>query len=217
MKLKDNRARGRWILNAFYVLMILLPIIIVSDFLEYNLLQREVFSTEEGEASDLRQGVLGIVQVVMTIITATFFIMWFRRAYFNLHTLKVNLQYTEGWAAGSWFVPILNLFRPYQIMEEIWVNTQVQIDKPEEEPKILLGVWWGLWIIGGIIDRISTRLALDASTIENYQTSSLLTLISDAFSLITLFCIIFIIRKVIVWEEELYQKHNEMQIEDHLI
>ncbi len=50
--------------------------------------------------------------------------MWFRRAYFNLHQKVSYLSHSEGWAAGSWFVPIVNLYRPYQIMKEIYVETK---------------------------------------------------------------------------------------------
>lgn len=33
-----------------------------------------------------------------------------------------NLSHDESWAAGSWFVPILNLFRPVSIMKEMYVR-----------------------------------------------------------------------------------------------
>lgn len=83
------------------------------------------------------------------------FIMWFRRAYFNLHQKVSYLAHAEGWAAGCWFVPIINLFLPYQIMKEIHVETKELfvregMDAPGYSTK-LIGWWWGLWLFGGVI------------------------------------------------------------------
>ncbi len=218
MELRDNRERAKWILNIFYIMMAMYVILIISDLMEYNLLQKEYFSTEEGDANDMRQGILAIVQVGMTVLAAVFFIMWFRRSYFNLHTLGGKpLVETEGWAAGAWFVPIVNLFRPYKIMEDIWVYTQEHINVPVPEPKTLIGVWWGSWILGGFVDQIAARMVLNATNIEDYQMSALLTMIGDGFSMVTLVLIVLIVRKVSEWEDRLYNQSFEMAIEDHLI
>ena len=216
MQLKNNSQRAKWILTIFYIMLILSPIVIISDIMEYSLLGRQ-YTTAEGEANDLRQSLIGMLDLVVYIFAIVFFIMWFRRAYFNLQAAGVRTLHTDGWAAGCWFVPILNLFRPYQIMEEIWEQTQNKIQQTPMEPKIIIGVWWGLMVINGILDRISTRLLLNAETIEDYQMSSFLTMITDSVTVIPLILIILIIRKVSTWEEKLYSQSYEMPIEEHLI
>jgi len=68
--------------------------------------------------------ILCTIYFIFYSISVITFIMWFRRAYFNLHQKVNHLSYSEGWAAGSWFVPIINLYRPYQIMKEIYIETK---------------------------------------------------------------------------------------------
>ena len=47
--------------------------------------------------------------------------MWMFRAYNNVDAVAPGARrYDGGWAIGSWFVPILNLFRPKQIINDIW-------------------------------------------------------------------------------------------------
>ncbi len=217
MQIRDNQERAKWILLVFYVMFFITIFAIVSGFMQYDLLNRATFTEEEGNLNDLREQIVGIVQSISGIAAAVFFIMWFRRSYFNLHSLGIRLQHSEGWAAGAWFVPILNWFRPYQIMAEIWEQTQIRINTPIQEPKILVGLWWGVWVLGKIIDRIAFRMTFRAETIEEFMNSTKAYLVSDSLSLLNLVLIILIIRKVSTWEEKLYYQSYEIPIEDHLI
>ena len=117
---------------------------------------------EAADSNDTREQIIGIIYLIAHVISAVTFIQWFRRAYFNLH-LKVNhLSHSEGWAAGSWFVPIVNLYRPYQIMKELYLETEALLTKKE----LLLGEnfstssvgwWWTFWITNSIIGQIIFR------------------------------------------------------------
>lgn len=99
---------------------------LISGFSQYSLLQSAVNGSEISEAAadsnDNRESLIGIVSILTCIVSVVTFIMWFRRAYFNLHQMIRNLSHDESWAAGSWFVPILNLFRPVSIMKEMYVR-----------------------------------------------------------------------------------------------
>ena len=70
------------------------------------------------------------------------------------------MTFTPGWCAGWFFVPIMNLFRPYQAVKEIY-----QASDPECGPHDwqgrgagLVGLWWALWIISNILDSIESRI-----------------------------------------------------------
>jgi hypothetical protein len=109
------------------------------------------------EQNDVREQLIMLVTFIVNIISAVTFIQWFRRAYFNLHSLVPNLTFTEGWAARSWFVPMISFFRPFQIMVELYNKT---IEKLEERKLIenqnfdisFLKLWWALWILVFVID-----------------------------------------------------------------
>ena len=57
----------------------------------------------------------------MYLISGGTFILWLFRASRNLRALgNQSVEYSPGWAIGAWFIPIGNLFIPYQVTAEIW-------------------------------------------------------------------------------------------------
>jgi heme/copper-type cytochrome/quinol oxidase subunit 2 len=60
---------------------------------------------------------LAVIQIVIFIATVVVFLMWLYRAHENLTAFGVpkhQLEYSSGWAVGSFFVPIVSLIIPYR-------------------------------------------------------------------------------------------------------
>jgi hypothetical protein len=74
------------------------------------------------------------------------FMIWFYRSHKNLQAYNsMGLKYSPGWAVGSFFVPILNLFRPYQIAQEIWTASDPQastVGWKQSKLSIVVIFWW---------------------------------------------------------------------------
>ena len=126
--LKPNGQRAKNAITLIWIVLVLEIVLLISGYFQYDLLQTAAngseISIETATANDTREQIIGIIFLIAYIISAVTFIQWFRRAYYNLH-LKVNhLSRTEGWAAGSWFVPIVSLYRPYHIMKELYQETR---------------------------------------------------------------------------------------------
>ena len=90
---------------------------VVSGVFELRLANRAVAGENIApsvlSASDTRQMFMGWVQWTLWVAGAIAFIMWLYRAYQNVDaTDPGRRRYGHGWAIGSWFVPILNLWRP---------------------------------------------------------------------------------------------------------
>ena len=62
-----------------------------------------------------------------------------------------GLRFTPGWAVGWYFVPIANLWKPYQAMKEIWRASKNPGNWQAETTSGFLGWWWFWWIIS--VDR----------------------------------------------------------------
>lgn len=147
---------------------------LVSSYLQYGLLKSidagYQVSEEVANANDTREQLIGIVYFIAFVVCVITFIQWFRRASWNLHQRVPNLQHSEGWAAGAWFVPIISLYMPYQIMKELYKRTSMllmQRGMPHEPPRVaLVGWWWAAWIIGNILGQISFRTAMSAETMD---------------------------------------------------
>ncbi len=74
-------------------------------------------------------------------------LIWIYRAYRNLKTVQVPTKYAPGWAPASFFIPVFNLWMPYQIMQDIFNYTQRIALAPQQTeylPKrsTLVSIWW---------------------------------------------------------------------------
>ena len=174
--LRPNEQRARNAVIMVYIVMAFEIICLLSSLLQFFLLRwiaaGESVSEQSILLNDTREMIVSWAYLGVYIASGVIFIMWFRRAYYNLHTKISYLNYDEGWAAGAWFVPFLNLVRPYQIMNELYIETKRLLAKKEvtHNPDILktnyLGVWWGLWILNGILGGILSRMGLRADTVD---------------------------------------------------
>ncbi len=128
-----------------------------SDLAEIKLLTRIMesggFTAAEFVTYITRQWGIGVGQIALFLVTATAFLMWLHRVRRNLPALGAEgLRFTPGWAVGWWFVPIMNLFRPFQIMSETWRASDpgaVGGDWPSARRTPLIGWWWALLLVGG--------------------------------------------------------------------
>lgn len=184
--LKPNAHRAKTAMLLIWIMMGLDVIALTSGYFQYELLQTAAdggdVSLETANANDLRERIIAIVQVIASIVSAIMFIRWFRRAYYNLHQLVDGLQFDEGWAAGSWFVPILNWFRPFQIMKELFLETKALLANKdlsiyERFSTPALGVWWTLWIISSLVGQFVFRYSLRAETLQDYITVTIVGMV----------------------------------------
>ena len=217
--LKNNKLRARNLIIIFSIIFILNIIAIISDLMQYSMLNSlEGFTIEEAELNDLRQSIIGIIMFSVYVCCYVLFILWFRRAYYNLHQVVKHLEHSEGWAAGAWFVPILNFFRPYQIMRELYVESEKYISKikPEYTKKLnvtFVGLWWTLWIIASFLERIGMRLNLKAETLDEIINATTINLINEIFTIPLCLIIIKVIKDYSVVENELFDTEKSKSIE----
>ncbi len=114
------------------------------------------------------------LHIPVFIFTIICFLLWQYRAYKNLPALKVRkLEQTPGWAVGFWFIPVLNLFRPFQIMRELWNESD-----PDFDPELgflssslgtpeLISWWWAFWLISRVAERISITVGNAKNSFNN--------------------------------------------------
>jgi len=219
MNIEYNGDRAKWALIIFYVMVAFTPILLISGYWEYQLLSDYDFTDEEAMANDLRQGILAIVYLGVYITAVVLFIRWFRRAYHNLHKAGFkDLQHTEGWAAGAWFVPILNLFYPYQMALEIWNKKQEAVGKVPIK-STLLGLWWGAWVVSNLVSNFVVRMTWRAESIEELRDAAYLSLWDGLLGIPALILVILVIRQISSFEEDFYKngRNEEVNIEDHLV
>ncbi|OYT14315.1 MAG: hypothetical protein B6I19_00475 [Bacteroidetes bacterium 4572_114] len=53
------------------------------------------------------------------------FLVWFYRAYENLSHRVNKVDHSKGWSIWAWFVPVISMYRPYNIMNELNKKTDL--------------------------------------------------------------------------------------------
>lgn len=165
---------------------------IISFVMQYSLLQAVSFgegiSADAADINDARVRIISIISLIIWATSGITFIMWFRRAYYNLGVITTRTNYTDGWAAGCWFVPIISLYRPYQIMKELYSDTKRFLDGKDISHQLetrLLSTWWTLWLVHVILDQIINKIFEYADNISLLSTCTILFII-DGFIFIGL-------------------------------
>jgi len=209
--LRDNLGRAKLIISIFWVMLGIALLNIASLAWQYYLLvdmqaHPENIDMPTLETSDTLRTGINVINLIMIILTMIFFIMWFRRAYYNLHCLSWNeARHSEGWAAGSWFIPILNLVWPYQIMEDIWKGTQNAIRERFGEPQsaTIVGWWWALSLINFFFSYITSFITGNASGVDKLVTATKVELISELISIAAIIVTVRMIQRTSNFEKEL--------------
>ena len=209
----DNSKRAKNLVIVFWVLNGFTVIGIISGFLELEILKNaqagEFVDESTANANDMRQMIIGFLQTGLYITSVVVFLNWFRRAYGNLHRIGINyLKHGESMAVWTWFIPIIVLFRPVKIMNEIWIETQEKIKNINSNYSIkkgglLIGLWWALFILSNFIGRYVLNSIFKDDTIEQLIEANIAILISDIAQITEALVVILIVSKLSKIESKL--------------
>jgi hypothetical protein len=153
-------------------------------------------------------GTVSIFGLIALIATAVVFLIWENRVYKNLPALGVpRPDFSSGWVVGSWFVPFLNLVRPYQIVKYIQ-------DKSDPETvsvgggyydaggNFSLKAWWGFWLASNISDRFFTRIYRNAEKLEDHVAAGWADIFSSGLTIVAACLAIAVVRDITSRQEE---------------
>ncbi|WP_442679478.1 DUF4328 domain-containing protein [Sphingomonas sp. ASY06-1R] len=103
--------------------------------------------------------VVGLLSFVVLIATVIIVGRWIYMASANAHTIAPDLQIKAGWAVGWYFIPVANLFKPFQGMKEIWLASRFGLNWQSHTAPSHLRAWWAMWLITNIVGNIAFRTA----------------------------------------------------------
>jgi hypothetical protein len=107
-------------------------------------------------ANELREGAVGTLLTNVYFGVAFVFAVWTYRVNTNIHALgSNNLRFTPGWAVGWYFIPVANLWMPYQVMRELWLASNNPAGWQAKPTGKLLRWWWASWLASVLFPCIS--------------------------------------------------------------
>jgi hypothetical protein len=174
---------------------------LVVTWLEHaTILRYEEGAATGGEVNAAldRSGNVALVVLVVFLATVVAWLMWQHRSQANLHAAGVpRLGFTPGWAVGWWFVPIANLWKPFQSVRELH---EASTGDPAWTPRApaRLAWWWAGYLTFNILDGIAGRLFADESpSLEPLLIGDRFSIAGDAVSIVTAVLAIRIVRMVV--------------------
>ena len=131
------------------------------------------------------------MSVATLAVSGITFIVWFHRAYKNL-ALWGRTDFRTPWAVLAWFVPILNLWRPFQITIELAAAGRGP--RRDRRPPRIVNWWWALWIISLLVTQAVATY--EPKTLDGWILLDVFSLVSDALIVIGGLACISVIRYI---------------------
>ncbi len=194
--LRDNTQRARQTLLLFWIIITINVVLIFINFI-YTTLPAGLDITSSDSFAPvlvLLDGLLEIAYVAIMVLATVFFLQWFRRAYFNLQLAGRWPEHTDGWAVGAWFVPFMNLVRPYSIMKEIWHDTNDMASRNRDHT--LMSWWWAAYLVHSVMSNAASKNTVDDVTMRALQSAVVLNIMSCMFSIISAYLTIRVVQYV---------------------
>ncbi len=84
------------------------------------------------------------------LVTIVIWCIWQHRAQSNAGQLAAGgLHFSPGWAVGWWFVPVADLWKPFQTVRELWKGSHGPAWQGIRTWRVI-GWWWALWLVSWI-------------------------------------------------------------------
>jgi hypothetical protein len=119
------------------------------------------------EITAISQLAVAVPTALASMVSGFLFLKWFARANHNLsRAMGERLEFTPSGCIWAFFVPIVNLWWPVRAMTEM-----IRVCDRSSESEIsalerLAGQWWFVFWISAVGDRISSKMDIRASTID---------------------------------------------------
>jgi hypothetical protein len=166
------------------------------------------------------QRIIGAVYLVLFIVVWALLLFWFYRAHRNLPALGVlRGRYSSPWNILLFFVPIVNLYFGYDLVKELWKQSNPDVGFSDEfltqhsDPSKqyssktpLIAFWWGLTIASVVVARAAVRASLGSTSSSDYISQAVLFMISDALGMVAGIVLIVIVKKIDERQEEKYRR-----------
>ncbi|MCY4475462.1 MAG: DUF4328 domain-containing protein [Chloroflexi bacterium] len=184
---------------------------------------------EDFQRSQDRSRLIWLLSIFLIVVVAFPYLSLVHRASRNLLPLKSEGQkHLPEWSVLHHFIPILNFFRPGQMLSELYKGSDpnVTIDEPTawkgagKVPAIVY-VWWALWvfallfnpiwgirlaslllsIVGWIIEPIQVPGFLNAQSLPELIGANNLLILSDVLLIFLGIVAVLMLRQLHVWQE----------------
>jgi hypothetical protein len=182
-----------------------------SSASQLELLSRE-FTQAEGAANAQRVVAVAGGTVILRVVTFFVFGRWIVLAHRNLDALGAHyLDFRPGWAVGWFFIPIANLWKPFQAMRSLWRHSHSVHRAELQDDTWVLPTWWALWLIFLFMGNVSQSVSRNANGLADYRAITEAALAGGVVDVVL--CIVASILVTRTWRAQAAQRENPERYE----
>lgn len=124
----------------------------------------------------VHQLMIKVAQLGFRVIVGIQFLMWVYRMSRNAHCVKTGKPTSSpGWAVGCYFIPVLNMWKPYLIMKEIY-----EAFRQRPSYSKVLPLWWTAWVLSSAVGCFTSYYMSRAETVGELLVASRWAIALDA-------------------------------------
>jgi hypothetical protein len=149
-------------------------------------------ATAQTESIKTVFGLFSLAYLAILITSGVFFLRWTYRSYANLEAFGAQgLRTTPGFAVGYFFIPVLNIYQPYNIFREMWQGSNLELtstaalDRKAIKTPPMLATWWLLWIFAGVLNNLTARSSEGVQVALTFAVAYALVIAFDAYLAVT--------------------------------
>ena len=110
----------------------------------------------EHAVRDFLEGLTAIVSLGVLVSAPIVYLMWLHRVVRQLNALGVDVGATPGWAVGYWFIPFVNLVKPFRVLRSI----VVELGDEALVASLHMSAWWAMLLLARVLGRIEGRMVM---------------------------------------------------------
>jgi hypothetical protein len=168
-----------------------------------DVVQPQALGDERLRGGAEEQGLSGLLQAIVFLVCGFLCLKWIYRVSLNAHSMASDMKTTPGWGVGWFFVPIGNLWKPFQAVRETWQVSAAGGPGWQSQPAPnMLGWWWLAWIVANILGNIAFRLQMGATSTGAVAISSGLSVAQDIANVPLDVLFIFIVQRLTAMQIE---------------
>lgn len=187
---------------------------ISTDGLDYPDCDRAFSYAEDFQSSQDRSRLIWLLTVFLVVFVAFPYLSLLHRASRNLLPLKSEQQkHTPEWGVLHHFIPIMNFFRPGQVLMELYRGSDPDVPtddtsiwKKQGKVRAIVFLWWILWIASWIFNPITVPRFVNAQSLEELISANDLLILSDVLLIVLGVVAILMLRQLHYWQEMRFSK-----------
>lgn len=153
-------------------------------------------------AVDLANVLVDWPQTLLALVAIVVFIMWLYNARINAERLTYAAEHRHSrvWVWLGWLVPIVNLWFPKQIIDDVWRASDPQqqgVPLQQRVPSRLTTRWWTAYVLMWLFDTAYLRFFENGQlTTESFEIAAIMSTICAVFGVIATVLAVQVVQRI---------------------